>query len=135
MLLYLATKFPMLWKVRRWIGYGIAALAVVWALWAVVDGYGDRRAKAAADGVRAEWAAATEAANAATKAKDAAYQRASGERDAYAEQVSARLQRPQIDPKTLIVRVPTDAPGITCPDRSPAWRVQYNAIAAGTADR
>ena len=51
MLLYLATKFPMLWKVRRWIGYGIAALAVVWALWAVVDGYGDRRAAQ----VQARW--------------------------------------------------------------------------------
>jgi hypothetical protein len=126
---------PLLLRYRRWIAYGLAALAVAWALWAAIDGYGDRRASAEKAAVMARWAAATEASNAENRARDAEYERTKGERDAAMTQVAAILNRPPVDPKTLIVRVPTDAPGITCPDRGSEFRLRFNEIATSAGYR
>jgi hypothetical protein len=126
---------PILWRYRRLAAYGIAGAAIIGGLlWyrASLISAGEAIGEAR---VQARWALAVEASNAAVKAKDEAYQRTLAERDAALAQVAAALSRPLPDPKTLIVRVPSDAPDCTCADRSPDFRLRYNEIAAGTASR
>jgi hypothetical protein len=65
----LAARFPLIWKARKLIAYGLAALAVAWALWAAIDGYGDRRASAEKAAVMARWAADKAAVKAAADAQ------------------------------------------------------------------
>ena len=130
---------PLLWKYRKLAGYALAAMALAALLWRVSvwrSGWQElKAAQVALEAAKSELDAYREGAEQAKRdveAKDAAYQRISAERDIYADQVSGLLQRPPIDPKTLIVRVPTNAPDVTCPDRGPEYRLRYNAIADGS---
>jgi hypothetical protein len=117
------------WKFRKWIGYGLAILAII----AIFLTYRHSLIKMGREQgrleVRAEWDEAVSVANREIAAKDAAYQALQGQRDMMAAEVQALLNRPPPDPVKLIVRIPTDAPVSSCPDRSPEWRLQYNALA------
>lgn len=67
------------------------------------------------------------------KAADSSYQQTLGERDAALAAAAALRDAPPPDPKTLIVRIPGNAPNCTCADRSDDYWMRYNAAAAGTA--
>lgn len=139
--LWLLSRVPFLgkvpWKLAGAIFAILAMSVLAWRIAAWREGYLARDAAIEQrDKARKELAtlqASVNTANARNAELDAAYQRTTGQRDAYAAQVSALLNRPPIDPKTLIVKVP-DASGIACPDRSTDFRLRYNEIAS-TGDR
>jgi hypothetical protein len=123
------------WKYRKWIGYGLAVLAI----FALFLSYRHSLIKMGREQgrleVRAEWDEAVSVANREIAKKDAAYAELQGERDKANAKVQELLNRPPPDPRTLIVRIPTDAPVTACPDRSPEWRLQYNALADAADSR
>lgn len=69
------------------------------------------------------------------KAQDAddRYRNGQAEAETYRATVAQLLTRVPVNPKELIHDVPTTAPVTSCPDRSTAYRLQFNAIAQGAA--
>jgi hypothetical protein len=126
----LASKLPLVWKYRKWIGYGLVICSVLALFFAyrhalIKKGREEGRAE-----VLAKWDEAISVSNREIAKKDTAYAALQGERDKASAEVQALLNRPPPDPRTLIVRIPTDAPVTSCPDRSPEWVRAYNALAA-----
>ena len=121
------------WTYRKWIGYGIAVLAIFATLWTLLHNYGVRHYN---DGIADEkvlWAKSIEAANAKVRKQDADYLALQRERDKAKAEIEALRNRPPAAPRTLIREVPTDAPAATCPRLSPDFRMRYNA-ASDAAD-
>ena len=116
-----------LWQYRKWIGYGLAVLAIL----AMFLSYRHSLIKMGREQGRAEirilWDESIAKANREILARDAAYQALQSERDKVALEVQELLNRPPPAPRTLIREVPTDAPVTTCPRLSPQFLQEYNA--------
>lgn len=126
-----------LFKYRKWIAYGIAALLLItlvlgWRHNLITAAHRDGVIEGSAK-VQAQWDKAVEAANRETARRDSEYQALQGERDKVALEVQALLNRPLPAPRLLIREVPTDAPVSSCPRLGPDFLRLYNA-AADAAD-
>lgn len=86
------------------------------------------------DNARAEAQEAIDKANREKQNADDRYSAGLNDRAAILTAATAALSRPQPDPKSLVVQLPPAAPGqpaVPCTDRSPDYRLRYNAAATG----
>ena len=108
-LLWLASRFPRLWRWRKSLLGAVAALAAAGAVWWQIDSYGDRRASEATKAADARWHAKQEADTAAHNARlkeiDSAHTKDLSDLAAARDAALAR-------PAVRTIRVPVSA---TCP--------------------